>query len=167
MSASFELDAPDHFTTGAVGPPGERVFYLQARQAGRLVSLKTEKEQMSTLAEYVSTLLARLAAAEGESPRDMALLEPVEPAWAVGSLGLGYDEDRDRVVIVASEAQEEGAEEAGASARFTITRAQARAFVERARAIVKAGRPTCPLCSGPMDPGGHICPRLNGHVAKS
>jgi hypothetical protein len=35
MSDSFELDAPDTFTVGAVGPPGERVFYLQARQAAR------------------------------------------------------------------------------------------------------------------------------------
>ena len=43
-SPSFELESPDHFTAGAVGEPGERVFYLQAREAGGgLVTLKSEK----------------------------------------------------------------------------------------------------------------------------
>jgi uncharacterized repeat protein (TIGR03847 family) len=54
-----------------------------------------------------------------------------------------------------------------ATARFRITRGQAAAFVERARAIVRAGRPVCPICSGPIDPGGHVCPRSNGHIVKS
>jgi uncharacterized repeat protein (TIGR03847 family) len=49
-------------------------------------------------------------------------------------------------------------------ARFRITRAQAAAFVERAQELMKAGRPTCPVCSRPMDPEGHVCPRANGHV---
>ena len=44
MSESFDFETPDHFTAGAVGPPGQRVFYLQARQARQLVSLKCEKE---------------------------------------------------------------------------------------------------------------------------
>jgi Protein of unknown function (DUF3090) len=38
------------------------------------------------------------------------------------------------------------------------------AFVERARALQRAGRPTCPMCGEPKDPGGHVCPRSNGHV---
>ena len=29
MSRSFELASPDLFTTGAIGEPGERVFYVQ------------------------------------------------------------------------------------------------------------------------------------------
>ena len=29
--SSFDLPAPDVFTAGTVGPPGQRVFYLQAR----------------------------------------------------------------------------------------------------------------------------------------
>ncbi len=32
-SPSFELKAPDLFTAGTVGPPGQRVFYLQ-REGG-------------------------------------------------------------------------------------------------------------------------------------
>jgi uncharacterized repeat protein (TIGR03847 family) len=34
----------------------------------------------------------------------------------------------------------------------------ARAFAERTRQVVAAGRPTCPLCGQPMDPDGHLCP---------
>ena len=62
---------------------------------------------------------------------------------------------------------EEAGEESGpqpAMARFRITRAQAAAFVDRANDLMKGGRPSCPICSRPMDPEGHVCPRSNGHV---
>ena len=180
MSPSFHLDAPDHFTAGAVGAPGQRVFYLQAREAGRLVTLKCEKEQVAALGEYLGGLLARLAGAAEPAGEKGDLLQPLEAAWAVGSLGVGYDGDRDRVVVIANERVEEDEEEEdeaegveksaaapaaeAASARFTITRAQAAAFVERARGLLKAGRPTCPMCGEPKDPTGHACPRSNGHI---
>jgi uncharacterized repeat protein (TIGR03847 family) len=100
----------------------------------------------------------------------------VQPVWDVGSIAVGYDEPRDRVVVEASELLEEAeeetrGEEAGeesgpqpAMARFRITRAQAAAFVDRANELMKGGRPSCPICSRPMDPEGHVCPRSNGHV---
>ncbi len=179
MSDSFEMLAPDYFTTGAVGPPGQRVFYLQGREARTVVTLKVEKAQVAALADYVAGLLAKLPEA-GSVSTDLPLLEPVEPVWAVGALGLGYDETGDRLVVVANEAverEEEDGEEApevtetveateGATARFLITRAQASAFVERARALVRAGRPICPMCSQPKDPEGHVCPRSNGHALR-
>jgi uncharacterized repeat protein (TIGR03847 family) len=175
VSQSFEMEAPDHFTAGTVGPVGQRVFYLQARESSELLTLKIEKEQMGALAEYLASVLDRLPT-PGDAPADLGLLEPLEEVWAVGSLGAGYDEASDRVVIVATELVEEEeseSEESGerrpseeraepATARFRVTRAQAAAFVERARALVKAGRPTCPICSRPKDPGGHVCARANG-----
>jgi uncharacterized repeat protein (TIGR03847 family) len=170
---SFEVDSPDHFTAGAVGPPGQRVFYLQSRDGHRLITLKVEKEHVRALAEYVGGLLARVKGAPGAARGGGELIEPLEVAWDVGSLAVGYDESHDRVVVEASELIE--AEEAGeegspgaepdpAMARFRITRAQAAAFVERANELMKGGRPTCPVCSRPMDPEGHVCPRANGHV---
>lgn len=164
MNDSFELDTPDHFTAGAVGPAGERVFYLQARQRRQLVTLKCEKEQVRALGEYLSKLLGRVGQAPGDRPGDVALLEPVAPAWAIGSLGVGYDEPRERIVVVASEAVEEDSSEEPATARFHVDRDQAAAFVQRARELMEAGRPACPLCSLPVNPDGHVCPRTNGHV---
>ena len=163
VGPSFDLDAPDHFTAGAVGPQGERVFYLQGRQDSRLVTLKSEKEQVRALGTYLAQLLDKLPTASERAPDSVELLEPVEAAWPVASLGLGWDEDRERIVVVAESVVEEEGEEA-ATARFAITRAQATAFVERAEALVKAGRPVCPMCTQPKDPAGHVCPRSNGHV---
>ena len=170
---SFEVDAPDHFTAGAVGPPGQRVFYLQSRDAGRLITLKVEKEHVRALAEYLGGLLARVKGAPGAARGAAELIEPLEVAWDVGSLAVGYDESQDRVAVEASElieaeeTEEEGSpgpEPEPAMARFRITRAQAAAFVERANELMKGGRPPCPVCSRPMDPEGHVCPRANGHV---
>ncbi len=203
MAPSFDFEAPDFFTTGTVGVPGRRTFYLQAREAGSVVTLKLEKEQIRALAEYLAKLLNDLPK-PGALPRDMALLEPVSEAWVVGSLGVAYDETADRILIVAEELSEEAdddddeeddetseestAEEGPraarapaeaaelpeppepseppdtAKARFHLTRPQAAAFVERARSLVQAGRPSCRLCGLPMDPDGHTCPGTNGHV---
>jgi uncharacterized repeat protein (TIGR03847 family) len=39
----------------------------------------------------------------------------------------------------------------------------ARGFAQRCAAAMSGGRPSCPFCGGPLDPGGHICPRANGY----
>jgi uncharacterized repeat protein (TIGR03847 family) len=165
VSESYRLDTPDHFTVGTVGPPGQRTFYLQGREAGSLVTLKCEKTQVAALGDYLAGLLARM---KGDAPAAgvaQALLEPIEAAWPVGSLGVGYDEASDRIIVVANEAvddeQETPAE--AASARFAITREQAATFVAHANKLQRAGRPTCPMCGEPKD-ATHVCPRANGHV---
>jgi uncharacterized repeat protein (TIGR03847 family) len=178
VSDSFDLEAPDHFVAGTVGPPGQRVFYLQAREADALVTLKVEKEQVAALAEYLGRLLPRLPAVGGEprapalpripeAPGPLGLLEPIEAAWSVRSLGAGYDEARDRIAIVANELIEDAADVEPATARFLVTREQAAAFVKQAQDLITAGRPLCPLCSRPKDAGGHICARTNGYLARS
>jgi len=164
MSESFEFVAPDHFTAGAVGPPGQRVFYLQSREKGRLITLKSEKEQVRALAQYLAGLLEKLPGAGAMTPKGVALVEPIDAVWIVASIAVGYDEARDRILVVANELLEE--EEGGepASARVLITRAQAAAFIKQADALMKASRQICPWCSQPKDPGGHTCARSNGHV---
>jgi uncharacterized repeat protein (TIGR03847 family) len=164
VSQSFDLQGPDHFTAGAVGPSGQRVFYLQARQSGSLLTLKTEKEHVRGLAEYLEGLLAKSPVPAADTPRDLALLEPIDPAWSVGAIGVGYDEAEDRIVVVLNELVGEDESEEGATARIRVTRAQAAGFVARARELMKASRPTCQVCGGPIDPGGHLCPRRNGHT---
>ena len=161
MSSSFEIPEVDHLTTGAVGPPGQRVFYLQARHGKQVVSLRLEKAQVAALVAYLAGMLADMPP-PGEIPSTgMDLIEPVVAEWVVGSLGVTYDEDADRVVILAEELVEEG--EDAAQARITATRSQVSALSLRGAEAVAAGRPPCPLCGQPLDPQGHTCARLNGH----
>src|SRR5690349_11795222 len=103
MSESFDLNDVDRITIGTVGPPGERVFYLQARQGGELVSLKLEKSQVRALATYLGEMLQNLPR-PGDLPQDLELEEPVTAAWVVGSLGVSYEESLDRLLLVAEEA---------------------------------------------------------------
>jgi uncharacterized repeat protein (TIGR03847 family) len=164
-NASFEIDTPLVFTTGTVGEPGHRVFYMQAQGDGQVVTLKLEKQQIGALAEYLSGLLADLPTVDDASiPTLLDLVGPVVPEWAVGTLAVAWDELNDRMVLVAEELLTEEEVEAAAepaTARFRVTRGQVAGFVERARVLVAGGRPPCPLCGGPLDPEGHACPRLN------
>ena len=167
MSPSYDFDEPDHFTAGTVGPSGQRVFYLQGRQAPTLFTLKCEKEQVRALADYLERVLGALpGGAPAEADAEADLLEPVEPAWAIAALGAGFDRERDRVLVEARELQEEETDEEAAVARVALTRAQAATFVARVKALMSASRPICPICHEPMDPAGHICPRANGHVVR-
>ena len=161
MSSSFEIPEVDHLTTGAVGPPGQRVFYLQAGQGSQVVSLRLEKAQVAALVAYLAGMLADMPPPGDIPETGMALIEPVVAEWVVASLGVSYDEDADRVVIMAEELVEEGDEPA--RARITATREQVAALSVQGAEAVAAGRPPCPLCGQPLDAEGHTCPRLNGH----
>jgi uncharacterized repeat protein (TIGR03847 family) len=89
---------------GAVGPPGQRVFYLQARQEDQLMSLKLEKEQVLFLAGGLTEVMADLAVpADIPSESELELEQPVLAEWAVGSMQLAYDSAADRVLLVARE----------------------------------------------------------------
>ena len=153
------FDEPQVFTTGAIGPPGRRVFYLQALHDGDVTAVKLEKQQVLALAEYLGGLLRDLPA-PAEVPPAPELIEPVEADWTVGTIGVAYDNDRDRIVIVAEELVPED-EEPGETLRVAITRSQVRALIERAEDLMLGGRPPCRLCGAPIDPTGHACPRAN------
>lgn len=172
MSNSFELDPVTRITAGAVGEPGERTFFLQARQGDRLVTLLCEKQQIDALAVTLERLLDAMPETEDEGPpvadEDLDLEEPVIPEWRIGPMGIELEEERDMIVLVVQEAVEEdpegGEPPEGASGRFVATRAQMRALAEHAASVVAAGRPRCRLCGTPLEAAGtHICPALNGH----
>ena len=107
MSQSFDFEQPDFFTAGAIGKPGERIFYLQTREKGSLITLKCEKGQVKSLGDYLSGLITKLGAPKGKVPADMDLLDFAEPAWIVSTLGVGYDDDHDRIIVEAHELFEE------------------------------------------------------------
>jgi uncharacterized repeat protein (TIGR03847 family) len=158
---SFELFDVDRLTVGTVGPPGKRVFLLQARSGAQLVTLKIEKQQVAALSEYLAQILSDLPS-PGDLPTDLDLDEPAEPDWIIGALGVTYDETTDRILLVAEEAVAEDDTE-GEVARLAATREQVAALAIRGVSLVEAGRPPCPLCGFPLDPAGHVCPRSNGH----
>jgi uncharacterized repeat protein (TIGR03847 family) len=172
MSESFEFGSPEVLTVGTQGEPGNRLFFLQARQGATQATLKMEKVQVAALAAWIVKTLEDLAA-PGHLPTDEEL-EPEafdEVAWAVGSLGGNYDADTDRVVLVAAELTDDPDTDDeedllggnGATARFLATREQVAALAIRSTRLIEAGRPPCPLCGYPLEPSGHQCPKTNGY----
>lgn len=169
---SFDLPSPDVFTTGTVGPPGQRVFYIQVREEALTVTLQCEKQQVAALAEYFGGLLDDLEPSPyGVADDDLTLVEPISAIWTVGAIGVAYDEPGDRIVVVLEEITEaddedddqddEDTRDVGASVKVRLSRAQVAAFVRHSRDLVASGRPPCRFCGLPIDPDGHPCPRMN------
>ncbi len=158
----------DGFTTGTVGPAGRRVFYIQARRQGDVVSLKMEKQQVAGLAEFLDRMLADLPPvphpshqAGGPDAEQADFEAPEEADWVVGSLGVTYQQTTDRLVLVAEELMRDE-DVAPAQARFPLTRDQVASFVRSARDLVAAGRPPCRWCGAPLEPdSGDWCPCAN------
>ena len=165
----YDLNPVVHITADAIGPPGQRVFYLQAGQEDTLVTLVVEKEQVEALAISVEQMLEELENRHPQSVSEMELIsqydlvlrEPIEPLFRVGQMGLGYVEDTDMLIVVAQELTDDSEEMS--VARFWASRAQMKALSEHSLEVVESGRPRCPLCDKPIDHDGHFCPRRNGH----
>lgn len=184
MPENIDLEHIDVLATGAVGEPGQREFFIQARTASTQLTVLVEKEQVALLSTEAVAFLDRIEAdypEEGAEPAPtppaVSLKEPTVPLFRARLIGLGFDPERQRVLIeLREQASEEDEEEAeppvpmdaavepepeGYVARIYATRSQVRAMAEHGAAAVAAGRPPCPLCDMPMDPAGHRCPRWN------
>ena len=180
MSEIIELDDVDALGAGAVGQPGARAFYIQARTENAQLTVLVEKEQVAMLAAEAVAFLDRIADEYPEAavtvPTTLTQLrEPTVPLFRARLIGIGFDPERELVLIElrehpsdeddetdddeTDETDEE--EEEGYVARIYATRAQVRAMAKRGEEAVKGGRPPCPLCEMPMDPKGHRCPRWN------
>jgi uncharacterized repeat protein (TIGR03847 family) len=172
----FIFDPPDRFTSGTVGQPGNRAFYLQARKGRAVVSVALEKAQVAALADRLDELLtvvdddADSPSADPLAADDRPLDEPVVEVFRVGAMALSWDAAAERVVIEAQPQDESGdyIEAADDDAegpdlmRVRIERDDARAFVRRAQEVVAAGRPPCPSCGQPLEATGHFCLARNG-----
>ena len=162
MGAEFELDPADAIAVGAVGEPGHRAFYIQARDGFRALTMLVEKVQVQALAERTMELLEGQEVEPREEPE--ALLEPVMTDWRAGEIGLGFDPERRQLVLMAREAPEnpDTPESELATARIWARPAQMLALADHGLELVSSGRPLCALCGLPIDPEGHLCPRQNG-----
>jgi uncharacterized repeat protein (TIGR03847 family) len=174
----FLFDRPRRFIAGTVGEPGDRTFFLQATDDTRVISVALEKQQVVVLADRLEQLLDEVAAQTGAptaaAGADTGALElPIDEEFRVSAMGLAWDNSAGVVVIeaqapvedaaVAEQTLLEDSEDGPDALRVRMDPSDARAFVERARRVIAAGRAPCPLCAQPLDPAGHVCPRQNGY----
>jgi len=167
-----ELDPVDRITVGAVGEPGERTFFIQARRGDRLVTILVEKQQVQLLSATVVEVLSGLdrpVEAEDLAAGSMDLEQPLDPEWRAGRLAVGYEEDRGLILLEAEElvpGDEDDEEEEislGEQARLWATPEQMIALARHGAAVCAAGRPQCRFCGNPIEAEGHVCPAMNGH----
>jgi uncharacterized repeat protein (TIGR03847 family) len=170
--AHFEIRPVDRITVGALGEPGQRVFYLQAAGAAKRLTLGLEKEQVQMLAlsieQFLNDLQLRfpdLVEADADyEESEMQLEQPLDPVFQVGNIGLGYDDREDRLLLVLRESAGEGEpKEDSSEASLWCTRDQLRRLSHWGLELARRGRPICGNCGRPIDPEGHFCPRKNGH----
>jgi uncharacterized repeat protein (TIGR03847 family) len=186
------FERPDRFVAGTVGQPGQRTFFLQARDGNRVTSVALEKQQVAILAERVDLLLDEALRLSGGDPTIPAVApigssdadpldQPIVEEFRVGTITLSWDADAGLVVLemfpvteesVVMESFEDGDDDVEPDVQVEIEAAEvlivkldptyARTFVQRAQTVVSAGRPPCQFCGNPVDPDGHLCPRANG-----
>ncbi|HEX7490217.1 MAG TPA: DUF3090 family protein [Candidatus Limnocylindrales bacterium] len=184
----YNFEKPDRFVAGAVGQPGNRTFFLQAREGDRIVSVVLEKVQVNVLAEHLAQLLAEARARGTNLPEEPApddidtapLEDPAHIVFRVGTMTIVWDGDDESVVVEAraltddddldDEPEAEAVEEAddveddSDMIRVHLAPLKALAFAHRALQVVTSGRPPCPFCGQPLNPEGHICARRNGFM---
>ncbi len=144
----LELDPVTHITAGAIGQPGHRIFFIQAERGLDIVTLLCEKEQVEALADAVEEMVQNLEQEFGLARHTdlmvnevaMTIKEPVDPLFRVGAMGLGYDANRDRILLVAQEALAEEEERDPREVRFFATRAQMEVLSQYARDVIGRGR---------------------------
>lgn len=174
-SQKWSFDQPDRFIVGTIGAPGEREFYFQIRQKNILISLATEKSQVSALAERISTIVreikksAPLIAVNPGPVDDLPLELPLDSEFVVGAIGISFDPSLLEIEI-SFRAQDDDSlgeqadeDNSGPIVEIHLDLSMALAFAQRTMALVAAGRPLCPFCISPIDPRGHLCPRANGY----
>ena len=168
----INIDPVVHITTDAIGEPGNRVFYIQSRQADQVTTLIVEKLQIQTLSIGTERFLAEISerypglpqASEEYEEDQMRIHPPVDPLFRVSELGLAYDNERDKVILIAREMLGEGVDpEEARLVRFWITRSQLMALSRWGVEVIARGRPICPYCGEPEEPEGHFCLKKNGH----
>ncbi|MDP6964801.1 MAG: DUF3090 family protein [Acidimicrobiales bacterium] len=157
----------ESFTAGTVGPQGRRVFFLQASCGNQVLSLKVEKQQMAGLADFLTSMLndlpptvesVNIGIVDQVHPK---FIEPEEPDWVIGSLGVTYEQSEDQLILIAEELIRDEASEP-AQARLSLSRLQVEHFIQTAQELISSGRPLCPYCGSPLEPdAAGWCPCSN------
>jgi len=148
----------------AFGQPGQRTFRLQLiGEAAETASLWLEKEQLQALSLALKQMLAQLEYDEEPPPASVPDF-PVVPDhdFRVGRLGMGFN-PADRTVVLYLYELGVDADDEDPTVRARLTQEQCASLTAKLDETIASGRPICPLCGMPIDAGGHMCIRANGH----
>ena len=160
---------PERCIAGTIGQPGERAFFIQAREKGRVVSVAIEKAQVQAIANRLELIVAEVRKSNplmsvSALPVDDAPLEtPVDEEFQVGAISLAWNDLEQLMTFELYELEDDEHDEAGHVLEINFDLGMAIAFAQRSKALVNAGRLPCPFCGIPIDPRGHLCPRANGY----
>ena len=160
---------PERCVAGTVGSPGERAFFVQAREKNRIVSVALEKAQVQAIANRLELIVAEvrksspLISVTTEPQDDAPLDTPVDEEFQVGSISLAWNEAEQLLSFELYELEDDEQEAEGQVLEINFSLGMALAFAQRSKAVVNAGRLPCPFCGIPIDPRGHLCPRANGY----
>ncbi|WP_231979732.1 DUF3090 family protein [Tessaracoccus coleopterorum] len=164
----LEFDRPDRCVVGTVGQPGNRLFLIQVAQGVNWPPSPSRSSRPNSSGPgrrgARPTRRARPRRTAARRPRRHgAAGRPVNVDFRAAAIGLAWDADTGRLVLelFSIEAEDDSGENSLLQVR--LTPAMAREFSGRAERVVASGRPACPACGQPLDPGGHICPRANGY----
>jgi len=130
----------------AIGAPGERTFFLQGGNADTLITLLVEKVQLQVMAVGAIRLIDGIEdehiideKSRGEYiEADMQLALPMDPLFRVDEVALGYDQEKDLLLL---QVAEEGAEDDRQQVLFWVTREQMRGLALWALELANRGRP--------------------------
>ena len=176
---AFEFTRPERFLIGTVGVPGEREFFLQVKglSNGRktLASFGLEKSQAAALADRSREILRELNFSSAASGDISALETPIESEFTMGVMSLSWLNSEGLFLFEAQSIQgsttedviedlvSDESEDAPPILRVRLEPSELDAFARRTERVVAAGRQPCVFCGGPVNPGGHLCPRANGY----
>ena len=90
-SVFYEFDEVDEFSTGAVGEPGSRVFYLSARHGRQRVTVRCEKLQVKAISTWLRNVLNDLPPSENRPMLGQQELAVVpDHAFVLGPIGRNF-----------------------------------------------------------------------------
>jgi uncharacterized repeat protein (TIGR03847 family) len=160
---------PERCVAGTIGQPGERAFFIQAREKGRVVSVAIEKAQVQAIANRLELIITEVRKSNPLIPvvtlpvDDAPLDTPVDEEFQVGAISLAWNDLEQLITFELYELEDDEQEADGQVLEINFSLGMAIAFAQRSKALVNAGRLPCPFCAIPIDPRGHLCPRANGY----
>lgn len=170
VAFAFDLDHPRHITVGSVETAGWRVCYFQAGQADTLVTMQIAESHVDALARAIRAILDDLGRRQPHrvtmfdgTVRDMRLRTPLLPAFRVTHVGLGYDEERDRITLLFQGLRDDATP---VFARILVSRVQSFIWCLHALRVVSQSDASCVQGISPCrfrDGSGRcrFCPKRN------